>query len=167
LNPDTKALFDACQRNSEDCRYTAVEFVIWLRYLRWFRTAFLTLPVIFGAIATWKIAEKAAPLGTAVCTLLATTLPLIYRSMKLDDTIRKYERRAGQFTNLRDDFRRISEIGIHKEFAAFEKDAKPLFSRLQKAREPMLSPPEWCFTMAQTKIKRGDYKHDYDETAKN
>jgi hypothetical protein len=162
LNPNTKALFDACQRNSEDCEYTALNFVIWLRYLRWFRVAFLTLPVIFGAVATWKIAERAAPIGTAFCTLLATTLPLIYRATKLDDTIRKYERRAGQFTNLRDDFRRIAEIGINKDFAAFEKDSKPLFARLRKAREPMLTPPEWCFAIAQRKIQGGHYHHDYD-----
>lgn len=122
--------------------------------MRWFRTAFLTLPVILGAVATWKIAEKAAPLGTAVCALLATTLPVIYRAMKLDDAIRKYERRAGQFTNLRDDFRRIAEIGINKNFPALEKDSKPLFARLRKAREPMLTPPEWCFALAQKKIQR-------------
>jgi len=163
LNPDTNALFDACQRNSEDCKYTALNFVIWLRYLRWFRLAFLTAPVIFGALATWKIAERAAPIGTAVCALLATTLPLIYRATKLDDAIRKYERRAGQFTNLRDDFRRIAEIGVHKDFAAFDKDSKPLFARLRKAREPMLAPPEWCFAITQRKIQRGHYDHDYDE----
>jgi len=98
-----------------------------------------------------------------VCAVLATTLPLIYRATKLDDTIRKYERRAGQFTNLRDDFRRIAEIGVHKDFAAFDKDSKPLFTRLRKAREPMLAPPEWCFAIAQRKILRGHYHHDYDK----
>lgn len=81
--------------------------------------------MILGAVATWKIAEKAAPLGTAVCALLAITLPVIYRAMKLDDAIRKYERRAGQFTNLRDDFRRIAEIGINKNFQLWRRIQSP------------------------------------------
>jgi hypothetical protein len=163
LTPATKALFDECHRQKENCEYTALSFVIWLRILRFARNACLAAPIVFGALATWKIVAQAAPVAGAVFTLLATVIPVAYRATKTDDAIRQYQRRSGEFTNLRDDFRRVAEIGVHKEFSAFEKDTRPLFRRLERAREPMLTPPDWCFRAARKKIHAGHYHHDYDE----
>ncbi len=52
---------------------------------------------------------------------------------------------------------------MHKPFAEFEGEARPLFDRMEKARRRMLTPPEWCFKLAQRKHKAGHYTHDYDE----
>jgi hypothetical protein len=163
LKPEVKALFDECMRQKENCEYTALSFVIWLRALRWIQGTCIVVPIIFGALATWKVVTQTAPVAGAVFTLLATVIPITYRASKIDDAIRRYQRRSGDFTNLRDGFRRVAEIGMHKEFADFEKDTRPLFKRLERAREPMLTPPDWSFRAAQKKIKGGDYRHDYDE----
>jgi hypothetical protein len=68
-------------------------------------------------------------------------IPVAYRASKMDDVIRRYQRRSGDFTNLRDSFRRVAEIRVYKDFAEFETDTRPLFTRLEHAREPMLTPP--------------------------
>ena len=163
MNQPTQALFDECCRQSENCKYTALSFVIWLRVLRWIRTSSLALPIVFGSLATWSVVTKSHSYIGAVFTLLATVIPVTYRASKVDEGIRQYQRKSGEFTNLRDDFRRAAEIGAHKDFQAFERDTKPLFKRLEKAREPMLSPPEWCFQAARRKVHSGHYRHDYDD----
>lgn len=163
MNPETQTLLDECRRQSENCGYTALTFVIWLRLLRWIRGFCLVVPIIFGAVATWKVVSSSSPVLGAVCALLATVIPVAYRASKTDEAIRQYQRRSGDFTNLRDHFRRVADAGVHKEFSVFERDTKPLFRRLEKARELMLSPPEWCFWLARRKWKAGHYRHDYDE----
>ena len=51
----TKALIDECYRQSENCAYTATTFIIWLRVLRTVRVFYLVAPIVFGALATWKV----------------------------------------------------------------------------------------------------------------
>lgn len=159
----TAALIDECERQSENCAYTATSFIIWLRALRWIRTAFLIAPVVCGAIATWKIVAQTSPISTAVFALLATVLPPVYRASKLDKAIEDYEALAGEYTNLRDRFRQLATISSQKPFAEFEADAKPILARLEKARGRALAPPDWTFKLAQRKHKAGHYRHDYDE----
>lgn len=163
MNPITQALLDECRRQEENCSYTAVSFVIWLRVLRWTRKVCLTTPLVFGALATWKVLTETSPVMVAVFTLLATVIPVVYRASKTDDMIRQYTKTAGELTNLRDRFRQAATISANKDEVAFEKDARPLFDRMEKSREPMLTPPEWCFKMAREKIKAGHYRHDCDE----
>jgi hypothetical protein len=159
-NP-TQALIDECQRQFENCRDTAVTFIIWLRVLRWTRTVSVVTPVVFGALATWKILADGST-WAAVFTLLATVIPLAYRASKLDNAIEDYTNLAGEFTNLRDRFRQAGEISSHKSFAEFEADTKPLIQRLEKARARALAPPNWCFNRARKLIEAGKYTHDYD-----
>lgn len=162
----TSALIDECERQSENCGYTATSFIIWLRLLRWIRTACLVAPIIFGAIATWKIVAQSAPTWTAVFALLATVIPPVYRAAKLDQAITDYEALAGEFTNLRDRFRQLATIASQQPFPEFEAEAKPIFSRLEKARGRVLAPPDWTFRLAQRKHKAGHYRHDYDERSR-
>jgi len=121
------------------------------------------MPVVFGAIATWKVATREAPGWAAVCTLLATVIPIAYRASKLDGKILQYTRSSAVFTNLRDRFRQAATISVNQELTEFEKEVRALFDRLDKARSAVLTPPEWCFRKARKKIKVGHYRHDYDE----
>lgn len=163
MNSPTQALIDEYLRQSENCGYTSTSFTIWLRWLRWIQRFFLTAPVVFGALATWKILAQTSPTGAAFFTLLATVLPPTYHALKIDAAINNYTSLAGEFTNLRDRFRQAALVCSGKAFSEFEADSKPLFERLEKARGHMLTPPEWCFKLARRKHKDGHYHHDYDE----
>ena len=158
----TAALIDECQRQSESCAYTATTFIIWLRFLRGFRAFCFVAPVIFGALATWKVLAN-SPLWAAVFTLLTTVIPPSYRAMRIDKAIGDYTLLAGEMTNLRDRFRQAATVSSHKPFPEFEIEAKPFLDRLEKARSRALTPPEWCFWLARRKHKAGHYKYDYDE----
>ena len=158
-----QGLLDECCRQQENCTYTALSVTIWLRWLRFIQGVCVVVPVILGAVATWKLASQNAPHVAAVCTLLATVLPIAYRASKTDEKIGHYTKLAAEMTNLRDRFRQAATISAHKDEAACEAETRPLFDRMEKAREPMLTPPEWCFQSARRKIKGGDYHHDYDQ----
>jgi hypothetical protein len=132
-----------------------------LKVLRWTRIFFVAAPIIFGAVATWKVLAD-APISAAVFTLLATVLPSVYRAIRLDDTIKDYELLAGEFTNLRDRFRQAKLIGSQKPAAQFETEVQALMPRLEKARGRALAPPERYFWKARKKIGAGDYVHDHD-----
>lgn len=138
-------------------------FTIWLRWLRRLRTLCAVLPILFGAVATWKFLEGAPILG-AVSTLLATVIPPAYRAWKVDREIDDYTMMAGEFTNLRDRFRQAALVGSTRTFAEFDTEMRELVNRLDKARQKPLTPPEWCFKSARKKIKAGGYSHDYGTT---
>jgi hypothetical protein len=156
------ALVDECQRQSETCAYTATTFIIWLRVLRGIRVFCVVAPIIFGALATWKLLAN-SPASSAVFMLLATVIPPAYRASKVDASIDDYTLLAGEMTNLRDRFRQAATIQSSKAFPEFEAAAKPLLDRLEKARARALTPPEWCFKLARKKHKEGHYAHDYDQ----
>jgi hypothetical protein len=157
----TEALADECERQFENCRDTAVSFITWLKVLRWVRIFFVVAPIIFGALATWKLLADAR-IPAAIFTLLATVLPPVYRAIKLDDTIKEYENLAGEFTNLRDRFRQAKLIASQKSFAEFEAEFQALMPRLEQARSRVLAPPNWSFRAARKQIKSGVYTHDHD-----
>jgi hypothetical protein len=157
------ALVDECHRLSENCAYTATNFTIWLRWLRGIRMFFQVSPVVFGALATWKIVAQTSPTWGAVFALLATAIPPAYRASKTDEAIAEYTTAAGEFTNLRDRFRQAALISSHKPFPEFDADTKPLIERLEKAHARTLTPPEWFFVLARRKHKSGHYTHDHDE----
>ncbi len=158
----TVALIDECQRQAESCAYTATVFIIWLRVLRGIRVFCVVAPIVFGALATWKLLVN-SPAWSAVFMLLATVIPPAYRASTVDASINDYTLRAGEMTNLRDRFRQVATIDAHKPFPEFEAAAKPLLDRLEKARNRALTPPEWCFKLARKKHKQGHYAYDYDQ----
>ncbi len=164
VNPIAQALVDECKREKENCEFTALSFTIWLRSLRWRRTASMVFPVIFGALATWQIVTQYMPWMAAVLTLLATVIPLVYRASKTDTAIAQFTKLAGTFTNLRDRFRQLAEVGPHKETEVFEKEFAALMVKMEMARLYSETPPERCFKAARKKIKAGHMSHYYDET---
>lgn len=166
VNPIAQALLDECNREAENCQYTSLSFTIWLRTLRGRRTASMILPVIFGCLATAQIVTHYLPALAAVFTLLATAIPLVYRASKTDKAIAQFTRLAAEFTNLRDRFRQLGEVGVHKDVPVFEAEFRALMVRMDKARKNTETPPEWCFEEARKKIKAGHMHHDYDEGKK-
>jgi hypothetical protein len=157
----TQELAAECERQFENCRDTAVSFILWLKVLRWVRVFFVASPIVFGALATWKVLAD-APIPAAIFTLLATVLPPVYRAIKLDDTIKDYETLAGEFTNLRDRFRQAKLMGSQKPYPQFEAEVQALMPRLEKARSRALAAPDRYFRNARKKIVAGDYTHDRD-----
>jgi hypothetical protein len=158
-----QALIAECERQRETCEYTATTFTIWLRCLKTLKTIFVVAPVVFGALATWKIVEEGAPVWASVFTILATAIPPAYRALGIDKAIDDYTRMSAEFTNLRDRFRQAASIESLKSVVEFDKVTKSLFDRLDKAREKSLTPPNWLFNAARRKVKAGDYRHDFDE----
>jgi hypothetical protein len=156
-----EALTDECERQFENCRDTAVSFIVWLKALRWTRIFFVVAPILFGALATWKLLADST-LWAAVFTLLATVLPPVFKAINLEDTIKDYERLAGEFMNLRDRFRQAKLIGSQKPIAEFEAEVQTLMTRMEKARTRVLAPPNWSFKRARKKIESGTYTHDHD-----
>jgi len=156
-----EALKDECERQFENCRDTAVSNIVWLKVLRWTNIAFTVAPIIFGALATWKLLAD-SPLWAAVFTLLATVLPPVYKAINIEETIKDYERHAGEFMNLRDRFRQAKLIGSQKPLAEFEAEVQVLMARMEKARSRVLAPPNWSFRRARKQIEGGTYTHDHD-----
>ncbi|HEY8335288.1 MAG TPA: hypothetical protein VIQ05_15955 [Tardiphaga sp.] len=150
-----------CERQFENCRDTAVSFIMWLKTLRLMRLFFVVAPIVFGALATWKVLAD-APIPAAVFTLLATVLPPVYRATKLDDLIKDYETLTGEFTNLRDRFRQASNITSHKSLDQFEVEVQSLMTRIDKARSRAMAPPNHYFRKARKSIVAGNYLHDRD-----
>lgn len=163
----TEELIAECHRQSENCSYTALTFTNWLRVLRISKTFSAVAPILCGGLATWKIMAQNAQVLAATAALFATVIPPTYRASGTDSKIKEFETLAGEFTNLRDAFRQAALITSHKPFTEFETAVKPLFTRMEKARQKALTPPEWCFKLARRKIQAGHYHHDYDEAVKS
>src|SRR5260370_12791103 len=51
-------LVSECNRQSETCVYRSTALFIWLRCLRIFRVLFVVLPIVLGAVASWKVLTK-------------------------------------------------------------------------------------------------------------
>jgi hypothetical protein len=101
----------------------------------------MIMPVTFACLATAQIVTHYMPAIAAVFTLLATAIPLVYRASKTDKSIVQFTRLAGEFTNLRDRFRQLGEVGVHKEVATFESEFRVLMARMDKARKCSETPP--------------------------
>jgi hypothetical protein len=155
-----------CKRLAESCLYTSTSFFIWLRFTRWVKIFFIAAPLVLGSLASWKLLVgydlAEVKVFTAICSFLAGLLPSMYAALKFDDHIEEAKHLAGEFKNLQDRFRQAAMVSSRKPFADFEADFKLLMDRLEQARSASLTPPEWCFKLAQWKIKTGDYDFDID-----
>jgi hypothetical protein len=73
--------------------------MIWVRWLRGIQAFCVAAPIVFGALATWKILAEGSPLWASVFTLLATAVPPAYRALGIDRAIADCTRMSGTFTN--------------------------------------------------------------------
>jgi len=159
-------LVQECRRLSEGCLYTSTSLFIWLRTLRYLKVVFIIAPLTLGSLAGGKLLLSVDSDGVrafaAICAFLAGLLPAIYSALKYDDRLKECTFLAAEFKNLQDRFRQAALVASQKPFPEFEAQFDQLMNRLELARKPSFTTPEWCFRRAQKKIKTGDYHYDVD-----
>jgi len=128
-----QALAVACRRASENCANTAEGLDVWARRLRLHRFVCYFATIIFGALAIWNILIIAQAMA-AVCTFLASTIPLAYRATDGDRAIDQFTRASGEFANLADRFRIAAEVEGQQSFAEFKSAVVQLLERTEKLR---------------------------------
>lgn len=164
--PDEAAreeLVHELRRQEENCAYTAASLYAWMKALRLVKALALTAQVVFGALATWRVLTKDYALLTAVFALLAGIISPLMNATKISEEIEAARLAAGEYTALRDRFRRMALVDGLGSLAELKTSAEPLFDRMDKARLMPASAPEPFFWWAQWKIGKGDFTHDYDQ----
>ena len=162
-NDDLKKLRDnliaECRVEEQNCLYTSTTFYIWLRILRFSRGLLWVMATLSGVIAASHIVKNDPDYRfmAAGAALAAVLLPALIRSMRLDNSIRAYTVSAAKFKVLQAEFRRAADVWSAKTAQSFEQEMRKLLRAMDKARGASLTPPEFCFRMAQCKIKKGDY----------
>ena len=153
------ALRAQCKEQWERCLYTSNSLLVWLRALRYLRIGFVTLPIVFGALASWDILTSSTRFRvlTAVLALIAGVIPAVYAALKLDEHIPTAARLAGEYKNLEILFSDLGALGPHKALEQFEAEYKEARTRLEKANAESYTAPEWCFKHARKKINSGHY----------
>lgn len=151
-----------CKRQEESCLYTSTALFEWLKEVRHWRTSFIVLPIVAGAIAGAKILMK-EPGGewvTAIAALLAGLFPAIFKALDLDVSMNTISDSAKRFKVLQDRFRQTSRIGATKSVDDLEEEFQALMDRMDDARSANPAVPERHFRSAQKKITKGDYSFD-------
>ena len=156
------ALISECAKEEENALYTSTNFFIWLRILKGVRAALWIGGAVGSIFAASHILRGVGDgkIVMAAFALAGVLLPGIGKAIKIDSMIRDYSEAAAKFKNLQGEFRRARLVWSHKPLADFEDEARRLFKTMNEARKPSLTPPEWCFKLAQRKIKAGHYDHD-------
>ena len=156
------ALKNECAQQARNTIYTSTTFYIWLRILKCVRGAIWVLAAASSAAAASTVLSKQPGFEVviAMLALLGVILPGVIKAMKVDDAIESYEVAAASFKKAEGELRRAAEVWAHKDHEEFEKEARAALSMLDEARNPSLTPPEWCFRMAQKKVQSGDYDPD-------
>lgn len=168
MDQRAQEIINECKRQQESCNYTSTALYSWLKEVRVYRVAFITLPIIFGAIASAKILLKEPEFDwvTATAALLAGLFPAIFKALDLDVSIKAMSDAAHRFEVLRDRFRQASLIGATKSTEELEEEFKQLIDRMDDTRGACLAIPERHFKKAQKKIGGGHYDFDADTESK-
>ncbi|MFY9330039.1 MAG: hypothetical protein WAO76_18775 [Georgfuchsia sp.] len=168
MDQRAQEIINECMRQQESCNYTSTALYSWLKEIRVYRIAFITLPIIFGSIASAKILlkEPCWDWVPAIAALLAGLFPAIFKALNLDVSIKAISDSAHRFGVLRDRFRQASLIGATKPAAELEEEFKPLMDRMDETRGACLAIPERHFKKAQRKIGSGHYDFDVDAQRK-
>jgi hypothetical protein len=155
-----------CRRQSESCLYSSTCLYIWLRVLRIIRVAYLVITLSFGTFAGWHLlknnSSESVQFIAGLMALVAGLLPTIYSALKLDEHLMSCADLAAEFKNLQDRFRQAALITSQKSFVQFDLEARELLRRLEEARKQSVTPPEWCFRLAQAKVAAGHYSFEVD-----
>lgn len=159
------ALIAECEREEESCLYTSTSFYVWLRTLRMTRAALWVFGTIGSIVSANSILRGQHGYETVMAALAVTgvLMPGLIKVVQLDAAIRDYAMAAAVFKNLQGEFRRLAQVWSNKPFPEFEAEARRAIKAMNEARKPSLTPPEWCFRLAQRKVKRGDYEKDEDQ----
>lgn len=157
-------IINECKRQQESCTYTSTALYFWLKEVRVYRIAFITLPIVFGSLASAKILLKDPSFDwvTAIAALLAGLFPAIFKALDLDVSLKAMSDAAHRFEILRDRFRQAALITATKPLDELEEVFADLMGRMDEARSASLAIPERHFKKAQKKIGGGDYDFDSD-----
>jgi hypothetical protein len=156
------ALARQCAIQRERCREASASLFVWLRTLRSLRVAFVVLPIIFGALASWDLltADNRYRTLTAVLALMAGVVPAVYAALKMEEHLPKAKELEGEYKNLHMRFAELARLGPLREFSGFEEEYKEARKRLEDANREAYTAPEWCFWWARIKIKAGKFGED-------
>lgn len=164
MNNQGLELARECVRQHRNCLSTAASLYIWLRVARYLKIAFIVAPIVFATIASWNIySSESQRFLAAIFAGLAGLIPAVYEALKMDDHIGDVRKLAGEFTNLRDRFRQAALVSALKPYAEFETEFRGLMDKMELAREHGITAPTFCFRVAKSQIKRGDYGPILDE----
>ena len=168
MDQRAQEIINECKRQQDSCNYTSTALYSWLKEVRVYRVAFITLPIVFGSVASAKILlkEPAFDWVTAIAALLAGLFPAIFKALDLDVSLKAMSDSAHRFEVLRDRFRQASLIGATKNTEELEEEFKQLMERMDDARASSLAVPERHFKTAQKKIGSGHYDFDVDAAKK-
>ncbi len=164
MDARTLSLIEECKRQEESCLYTSTALFEWMKIMRYWKTVFVILPIVFGALATWPLLGQASGFEwlTGTCALLAGLAPAVYKALDFDVSLDLIAKKAQEYKSLHDRFRqawRITALGTPDEFKNIFDE---LMTRMDVARSSNLCIPERFFKKAQTKIKSGHYEFNVD-----
>jgi hypothetical protein len=157
-----------CARQEESCRYTAAGLYLWQKNARRTKNIFVAAPIILGGLASSHIlADLPEPWTRYVAALfavLAGFFPAIFVALGLDMRVREIGAAAGEFTNLRDRFRQLGNIGADMDFCELNPIFEQLMDRMDAIRKAAPPLPEAFFNKGRQKITAGHYDFDVDRS---
>ena len=160
-------LIKECLRQEESCKYTAAGLYSWQKCARFWKNVFIVAPIILGGLASSQILtdnnETWKSVAAAGAALLAGFFPAIFEALGMDMRVREIGKAASEFTNLRDRFRQLANLGAHMEFEELNAAFEQVMDRMDAARTTSPPLPESFFQRGRDKIIRGDYDFDVDE----
>jgi hypothetical protein len=165
MDERTATLVAECKRQEESCLYTSTALFEWLKSLRWWRAAFVTVPIVLGSVATWPLLTKRQGYEwvTGTCALLASVVPAIYKGLNLDVSLDTVAKHAHEFKTLQDRFRQAANIlALSSGFDELRAQFTELMDQLDATRAASLTPPERFFRKGQRKIAAGHYNFQVD-----
>lgn len=162
-----KELIQECDRQAENCNYTAVALYTWQKSARFWKYVFLIAPIILGGLASSQFFrggedQWAQYVGSSLA-LISGFFPSIYVALNMNIQVDQIGRWASEYTNLRDRFRQAGNIKQYAGIDEFQTEFDTLMDRMDAARISSPPIPEWCFQTARKKIRNDHYRHDADE----
>ncbi|MEQ1935031.1 MAG: hypothetical protein ABL962_14320 [Fimbriimonadaceae bacterium] len=157
-----------CKRQVENCLYTSTAMMIWLRWLRYMRGGLIALGVTCGALAGWNLLSRSndddVQAFSGVLAIISAVIPAAFAALRLDERVETCRKLAGEFKNLQDRFRQVACIDSKADEVGLRHRFNEAMWRIDRARQEVYTPPEWCFVDARRKIVAGDYTFDVDES---
>ncbi len=165
-------LVKECRRQEESCKYTAAGLYIWQKRAQLWKNLFIVAPIILGGLASSQLLKDGSSpatwtnYGAAALALLAGFFPAIFEALGMDMRVREIATAAGEFTNLRDRFRVLGNVGADMSYEELSPAFEQLRDRMDAARKTSPPLPERFFEKGRAKIDKGDYDFTIDGTTK-
>ncbi|KZY48799.1 hypothetical protein A3731_27240 [Roseovarius sp. HI0049] len=144
---------------------------IWQKSAQVWKNTFIVAPIVLGGLASSQILIEVSASWTnyvaAALALLAGFFPAIFEALGMDMRVREIGTSASEFTNLRDRFRQLANIGRDMEFEELHPAFEQLMDRMDAARTNAPPLPEKYFEKGRMKIEAGDYLFKVDDHHRN